>query len=309
MKQKTLRGKVLIRPSVFIYTIVLTALCFTLFLGGAQASGWTLRSVSILILAIGVLGFFLLASIFDESVWSLPFLLFLIIFLYHAGLYIYPAVTGEPTPLVSLPGREWFSPALASRAGYLVSLGLVAYLIGCMLPKLKIRQQDPSEYKERDTDAAFNEAIGTIGGATTVISVLVWFWSSASIAGPLFFLGDYGTFLIRTADAGLGMTYLGIALGTAMIAQNHHGIMARLGLGAFVLFAVLGLPLGLRGEVMIPLVAGLVVYARTHRMPSVKFFVLGLTGVFFLFTGVKSLRQTGIIGLAESSDDGPAGNF
>lgn len=106
-------------------------------------------------------------------------------------------------------------------------------------------------------DEALRKGAAALGAVAVIVlcaSFLVWLLNSVVQQGPLFFLGSYSTYQ-DTENALVPYAYLGLALGGAAAPLCRTVLLARLSYLVLGAFAVLGLPVGLRGEVLIPLVS------------------------------------------------------
>ncbi|WP_375423623.1 O-antigen polysaccharide polymerase Wzy [uncultured Friedmanniella sp.] len=267
-----------------------------------------LRAMAILVLAVAVAVGTGVLAVARQGFWSLSFLLYLVLSLFHLGLFVRPALLGEESPsLTRLVYAEiwWTDPAMV-RAAAVVLLGLLAYGAGVGLRAL-LRPVERVQDGAR-ADPRYLAGIADAGAVTLTVGVVGWLVVSVAALGPLFFLSSYRGYLTATANTSApSICYLMISVGLTLSALRIRRRASRTGLVAFAVFGLLGLPIGLRGEVLIPLTAAIAVLARDEdnrsllvwlRRPAARLVVvLGLVAVLFGISLVQQVRSGGLGGL------------
>lgn len=270
------------------------ALTILVVFGGAFVA-LPFQAAAIVLLSTALVIAVLIAHATPEGVWSSIFLFFVVFALFHCGLYLTPAFGGEIAEFLTAGWTGWYTPDLMIRAGYLIELGLLAYGLGVSVSAFgRRRDYAVSTAPNIERDSRRTASIVDVGSVLLLASVGYWYYVCASAMGPLFFLQSYGEFRLSTLDASLGTAYLGIAVGGVFVALDPRRASARIGVGVFAVFVLMALAVGLRSSALIPVVAALAVYARTHRMPRSRYFVavlvVGLLGVSF----VQQVRADGL---------------
>lgn len=274
-----------------------------LYVSGNQSfSEWELQSsarISILV----AFGLYLNVSfLYRERFWSVPSLTFLILALFHLGLFVTPALSGNLPDFVRTVGSSgtWFTNSTVSTAARYVTLALVAYSLGLTVCAFFRAEPNygPNSFHQDERWVPLRENLGKVGLALLAISVLGWYLISVVFAGPLFFLSSYGEYLETTRTSTLlNYTYIGISFGLVMCAfipERRSFVWAVL---LFVLFAVPGLFLGMRDNVIIPLVSAAAVWAKIHRVRNGAPFLLSLFAGLYVASFVRQIRETGLGGV------------
>ncbi|MGD7788746.1 O-antigen polysaccharide polymerase Wzy [Propionibacteriaceae bacterium Y1700] len=265
----------------------------------------SLRMVATIMLVGEVVLGALIARVDQRGVWSFPFLFYLILAIFHSGLYLAPALLNHaPLSLTQSDGLWYVSPQI-ERAGYLVAIGMACYALGFalsgMLPQgRKDRRSDEGGASE---SAKTRDGIVDVGCAMVVACVGAWFAIGAISGGPFFFIGSYLSFLQTTGGSALPWIYLGMAMGLTMCALDLNRGTGRVGIIAFALFSMPAFVLGLRGEVMFPAVAAMAVAGATRKILSTRTFVLAcliaLLGISFVaqvrIAGISSVGSTEVV--------------
>lgn len=273
-----------------------------------------LRQVAVLTLAVDVLLGMLILKAAPQGFWSISFLLFFVLSLFHLGLYVRPALFGELSSGLSLVTytRIWYTDAAMARAGVVVLLGLLAYGFGAGVRTLWRHPRAESLQPEQTASAARSlSGIADVGAVALLAGVGGWMYLSLTVIGPTFVLNGYLRFLTATADYPLSICYLLISVGTTLSALRPRRRLVQLAAIAFGVFVLLALMVGIRGEVLIPLTAALAVMARDPtnrpvldrlRRPAARLAAgLALIGLLVGISFVQQVRIAGIQGLSGGS--------
>lgn len=241
-----------------------------------------------------------------EGQWSLAFLTFLSLYLFHAGLFLTPALTGGPPRVFERLSPGWWDltdlPLLASY----VAVGLTAFCVGALMANRlwgdRTRRSIIPAPPDGSSLAALSmrRSIAAIGSLMMIASVVAWFAINIEASGPAFFLQRYRDYLDGVAGTPVGTTITAIAISLPMVVQDLRDRLSRIGVGAFALFALAGLPLGLRGEVLMPLVVAVAV-VMTYITKRPRWLLAGASIVIFItITVVRQLRQVGLGNLGDA---------
>lgn len=246
------------------------------------------------LLILTTIGIGVLLVLATRSQWSAAFLSFIPLALFHVGLYVQPAISGSYPSFVLETGSYWFVRADHGLLTSLIAIGLSAFALGLVTSKPIIGRDyfrplwEDSEYRlERVVFAAW-------GSYVLVASVSLWFLGGLLAGGPQFFLMSYRGFLDATEGGLVGLTYIGIGIGLVLAVQDTHTVRSKISLGFFLAFSIAGYPLGLRGEVLMPLVAAVVVYMSLRENRPRWLLVLGSGLVLVSIPAVKEIRRLGV---------------
>jgi hypothetical protein len=228
-----------------------------------------------------------------EGQWSLAFLSFLSLFLFHAGLFVAPAVTGGGLPRVfeRLSPGWWDRTDVPLLVSY-VGVGLTAFTVGALIATRLWGDAAPDGTSLGAR--SMRRSISTVGSVVLIVSVAGWFAINIAASGPMFFLQRYRDYLDDVAGTPVGTTITAIAITLPMVVQDLRNPLSRIAVGAFALFALGGLPLGLRGEVLMPLVVAVaVLMAYVAKRP--RWLLAGASILIVLtITVVRQVRQVGL---------------
>jgi O-antigen polysaccharide polymerase Wzy len=230
--------------------------------------------------------------------WSFPFLYFVVLVLFHSGLYVAPALLGRLAAVLRTPTSDWFDEQLGIRAAYIVAVAAACYAMGYAVSRLTARAQSASE-PAPDPDRAANErqireGIADFGGLLTLLAVLVWLMISVTAVGSDFFLRPYLEYLGATSGSHLPWVFLMLLIGVTLSALDLRRRLSQIAIGAFAVYALLALMVGLRADVFIPLIAAVGVLGCTHSMPRARGFWLAAAGVLIAISVVSQVRVHGV---------------
>ena len=303
------------RPWPGVLTVVsLTGLLVLVSLQ-TEAQQLELRPLSWLIISMALVLGALIRKAEPDGSWSLSFLLYTVLCLFHLGLYLRPALDGSKAPALGMTVylRIWYTDAAMVRAGLVTLLALLAYGLGVGTRCWVNSRREPPVVAATvaGTDQRPAAAISDVGALALMAGVVGWWTLSLRAAGATFYLQDYLSFLSATSGSGLTVTYLMISLGVTLIAVNVRRRLSKLAAATFALFALPAFMIGLRGEVLLPLTAALAVFARDphnrkilqkSRSPFVR---LGaIAGVVILLFGISFVQQVRLSGLADYRQSG-----
>ena len=242
-----------------------------------------------------------------RGVWSAPFAYLAVFWVFHFGLVFSYAIG---TSLVEDEARHiyaWFFYAQARAAIVQACLGLAAFVTGAYAVSLARRfvggAEGPAWRADAPGDAVLRHDLTWAGLLCVALGAAGWVAVSVAQGGVGLLVSDYETFLSTTARMPPTMAYFAIGVGMTLLALGERGSVRLAGFAVFGAWALVAFPLGLRGEVLFPLVTALVVAAR-RRLPlsTVRVTVLAL-GLLVAIALVKDLRQTGVANAGGTSSE------
>ncbi len=212
-------------------------------------------------------------------------------FAFHCGVLL-PLALGLPVPFFNEQDTQWANgPAMLSAAG-LVALGASTLL----LSQVVFGWPRPVESAAREREPAHSCALGLVGMPVLTLGVLGWFAIVLSRGGAGLVFGGYGDFLAATRGSATTYTYLCIGVGMAFVAGSSSTGTRRAALGLFSVWAAPAALLGLRGEVLLPGLAYLVVLHRRQPVPfRPSYAALGLAALS-LGSVIRVGRNVGVVG-------------
>lgn len=210
--------------------------------------------------------------------------------LFHFGLTTPIGLGVLPTGRTEHAVRNWLFLPETVEAVLLAAAGCLACALGVRLA-LAARRTATLVCKSEDNTAS---ALVPLGSVLLVACVAGWFLLVVSAGGWGLLVGSYRDMLDATATMPLPWVYLGMGLGLSLVAAAPSKRTTWLGLGAFGTFTAFAFPLGLRGEVLFPVSAALVVAARRGRRLPTAVWSLMVVAVLAVSAAAKDVRQSGI---------------
>lgn len=142
---------------------------------------------------------------------------------------------------------------------------------------------------------------GVAGSVLVVLAIGIWcaiVFTTRSTAG---FFASYGEYLDATADYSgiLAFVWLSLGCGLVISVTGPRGWLRAATISAFGAFALVALPLGLRGEVMFPSIAALVAAARCGSRLSSMRTAAFIAALLVVIPSVREVRNTGLQGLPD----------
>jgi hypothetical protein len=211
-----------------------------------------------------------------------PVVTYLVLFgLFHGGLLLSVAVRGES---VSEDAR-WLEDARTPQAVSLAVLGMVGYTVAAGLAG---RGAPPAA-------ASRGGAVtGPLGLAVQLAGIGIFAVALVRAGGIDLLSGGYNAY-VEANGTDTVLAFGTLCSGTGALLAVSAGGHARVAAWAgFVLYAVIALPLGTRGEVLFPLMAMAVIEARRHRIRPL-WTALAAAGVLLLADVVRQTRIGGLL--------------
>ncbi|MEU0885626.1 O-antigen polysaccharide polymerase Wzy [Lentzea sp. NPDC005914] len=211
-----------------------------------------------------------------------PAAAYLVLFgLFHGGLLLSVAVRGGS---VSEDVR-WLEDAHTPQAVSLAVLGMAGYTVAAGLAG---RGAQP-------TAASRGGAVeGPLGVAVQLAGIGIFAFALVRAGGIDLLSGGYNAF-VEANGTDTTLAFGTLCSGTGAVLAVSAGGRARVaGWAGFMLYAVIALPLGTRGEVLFPLVAMAVIEARRHRIRPLWTSV-GAVAVLLLADVVRQTRIGGLL--------------
>lgn len=240
-----------------------------------------------------------------RGIWSPCVIYFNIFAVFHFGLGLVYWSGGD---LRDIP---WFTDAAVATAFVIVAWGGIALFLGMLLPELAtvilahLRQRQApapmvstgSPLVEEPSFIADFTVLPRVGFVVVVISIVAWFALVLPRVGGRIWGLSYGEFLLATDDAGLSWIYFFLSLGFAMSVLPGARLATRCAIGVFVLWALVALPIGLRGEVMFPAATALMI--NSHRLKHVGIMTALVIGIVALSLSAmfREVRREGWSGV------------
>jgi len=194
--------------------------------------------------------------------------------------------------------QMWVLGPFAGDAGLLALVGLTAFASGASLingvgvSAAQRAPRDPSEPVHPH---------GTAGSALVLATIALWCGIVLIASGPGGFFASYEDYLDAAANFGGVLAVVWVALGCGLVLSvtGAAGWLRTNAMAAFGCFAMLALPLGLRGEIMFSSVGAVVAAARCGRVLSPAKTCAFVAALLLVIPAVREVRNTGVQGLSE----------
>ncbi|MBI4748165.1 MAG: O-antigen polysaccharide polymerase Wzy [Acidobacteria bacterium] len=233
------------------------------------------------------------ARLIKGGVSSASFVFLVVFSVFHFGALV---IFGLGIPFSDAQNhtlQQWFFTSDTQLGAYLSLLGLLGATLGAFLGQMKFGRQQRQAFPLLESTDRF---AGLLGVAILMTCLVAWFGSVWAAGGSSIFTGSYESFLLATSETNLSWLYFGIGFGLVWLASTTNKHLKWVGLGAFAAWALIALPLGLRGEVLFPGVTYWVLARRSSSQKSVwKVAVLGLC----LLCGISALRVIREVGVEQ----------
>ncbi len=221
-----------------------------------------------------------------------------ILCLFHFGLTSSIALGVEVTPHMEEATWTWLYTDYAIQGAWLGLVGVASCTLGITAAQLSPMRVLPA----LPSGSRVDEVLGTLAAGMLVFSVLGWAVILVSRGGVGVFAGSYVSMLEETRGSRLSTLYLMLNISVPLLAATTWRSTHAWGAAAFLGFAVLGLPLGLRGEVMFPVAAALIVKARSGLRVSLPRTALIAGLILASITLIRDVRDVGISNLGEAKE-------
>lgn len=242
--------------------------------------------------ATAALSIVLLTRLDRHRPFSLGLVYLSLLAIFHVGLLI-PVAFNVPVTLFNSVDASWVqSPSFASAAIY-VAIGIVAFALGYLF-RFRSSPARSTESKGSAEQASITpDGAGVVGVILLVLGLGLWL--QIALSSGIGVLGaSYASFLAATAGSNTPAAYLLMGFGLSVVASSPRRSTRRFALITFGLWSVPAFALGLRGEVILPLAAYLVVANRRRLLRFRPWMALAGLGALSLGSAIRVLRQLGV---------------
>lgn len=228
--------------------------------------------------------------------WAVPSLFNAILLLFHVGLTPF-IVLGTELPVPDSP-TQWVYTAEGRHAFWLAGLASAAFALGALLVPGRRRLRTESGVSPLSPRG--QARLAWVGAIVLFVCVGAWAFVCVSRLGIGFVGSSYGAYKTATATVPTDYLFLGMSLGMVVLACSSFTTPGKVGLVVFAAFALVALPLGLRGEVLFPFTAFVGVLARHRKMPRLRTVVVSTLILLTVIANVKTVRQVGLSDLDQA---------
>jgi len=285
------------RRLVLAYAIVTGVLAVVIALfGSAGAKDPISRFAWIVATSVAVTG----SLVALTGVWSATAVYAGVFWCFHFGLIATLASGYISTIDLPLADESWVLGPFSGDAAILALAGTLAVASGACF--VSWRRGSGDSEPDRLGPAEMAHPYGVLGSVLVVGSIAGWCLVVLAARGLAGFFASYEEFLQMTSEFSLSLAIISPALacGIVMAVTGKAGWHRTSAIVAFVCFALVALPIGLRTEVMFPAVAAIVARGRCGKsFSSVKAGAVAVA-LLLLIPLVREVRTVGVRALPEA---------
>lgn len=234
------------------------------------------------------------------GVWTATAVYAVVFWCFHFGLIATLSTGYITTADLPFGDESWIVGPFSSDAALLALAGTMAFAAGAIITYARRCWFAPNQREQDPQDVAHPN--GVVGSALVFCSVATWGAIVVLAGGVTGFFTSYEEFLQMTSEFSLPIAIIAPALacGVVLSVTGKRGWHRTAAIASFACFALVALPIGLRSEVMFPVVAAIVASARCGTSFSpVKAATVGLA-LLLLVPIVREVRNTGVTALPEA---------
>ncbi|WP_246840499.1 O-antigen polysaccharide polymerase Wzy [Lacimicrobium sp. SS2-24] len=230
----------------------------------------------------------ILANTLPRGIWSISFIFFASLGVFHVGLILTSSLGAITDEDILYHIAYWFYRDETTLAIEMVNLALLSFALGALLTS---KAYLPT-YKARG--GSFNQRVYHFGGVLLITSML-GFFALSTFTGVLSSYGAYLNLLSQVPLLGVVYAYLYffIGLGLVMVSATYRRGFTLFYFALFGLWALVAFRLGLRGEVMFPLMVSGAMFGRRNLTLGLPLILLLLVLFLTVTTIVKNARVSG----------------
>lgn len=251
---------------------------------GGQTTSGTAARLALVAAALAIVALFRINRRRPFSLGPVYGSLFL---LFHVGLLV-PIALGASPSLLNPLDIQWVLSEGFISASLLVTIATSALMLGYLIA---FDPDHPGTQIEKTQAWGRFRSAGHIGLLALSVGCLLWVYNVMASGAAV--SGSYVEFLDSTASTSMPTAYVLMGLGMPTLSAGPSASARRAGLVIFAVWSVPAFMLGLRGEVILPLAAYLVVAARRRRIPLRPWMAFAFVGGLGLGAAVRVIRQAG----------------
>ena len=266
--------------------------------------GLSLRTLAIISTILILIILILLIRLTWRGLWSASATYLLIFSLFHFGALYVLGLGLSFSTYFDQYYKTWFYNVFTKEAIILSLIGFFACCMGIHLAFLSIKKPVAKVTREADLDKLLSQLFSLAGFMIMAIGILIWFIIVIRVENIFILLGSYEEYLVATAGQGiLAYSNYAIALGLPLLASVANSRWHIWGYSLFVVWALIAFPLGLRGEVLFPLGAAVVVAVRNgYKLSLFRALIIFVLLLSFISV-VRQIRQVGLSEIAAEEVD------
>lgn len=269
----------------------------------------SISTAAMLSTAVGILALIMGSKFLVNGLWSAAGISLVLLILFHLG--IFPELIFREYSTSAIVNR-WLLSTATVDASFLSSAGILSFLSGAILVQgsSKTRESTKNEIRHSTSRESsrpkdrLGTILGTVGSSFTVIGCFAWmrFAITAGLSPQSNYIDYLNT---QENEPFLQLIYYFIGLGMVLACVGSGNFLRKIAFIVFLIFAVWGFPVGLRGEVLFPLASAASILALRRRMPGSRLSIIVATLLLMLIAAVSVSRQQGIDKLTDITTYSP----
>jgi oligosaccharide repeat unit polymerase len=238
-----------------------------------------------IILVLSTLVLYAIYKLADSNFWSARVIYAVVFYLFHFGfLFLVSLNIYEDFEIFQ---TRWLYNTYFSSSQALCLLGLSSYALAAFT-KRKTKIIDYS-FKEKKYNLVFIRAFALV---FLVGGIVAWFAGFIVIGGIGALTMNYTQYLQIGEKFGIA-TYLNWMIGTGLsiCAATKDKKIIKICMSVFLFWAAFAFPMGLRGEVLFPLTAFIIIHAKTYKLIKPRYIILGAVLLLSFISFVRETRH------------------
>lgn len=269
-----------------------------------------LRELAIVCVLVVTIVMLLTNKVSSQGFWSISSVYLFVFSLFHFGLAFVIAIGQLSQSTESfLRLGSWLYNQPTNDALVLSLLGATSCSLGSTLVHVYCQRSPKSQLSHHELALGRGAYLAVLGGPLVIFFIILWVTLVILSGGVGLFTQSYQDYLATTSSSGyssyFSFVWFGIGTGLCFLAASkpsgwHKAAVAVL----LLIFAPLALPLGLRGEILFPVLAALAIRAKRGVRPPMLLTVVAILIGLFAISLVKDVRQVGLANASDSQSSG-----
>jgi hypothetical protein len=240
-------------------------------------------------------------AIYHCGAWSASGVFVIVFWIFHFGLLASIGVKSIAVDELSAWNQEWVSGPYATQAAWLAAASFLALLSG-MSAIRAVRWTNIAEIAGH-APSRLDEFDSGLGSAVLISALVIWGAAVLLSGGSALLFGSYADYLQQTSgvDVVMALVWFAFGIGLVLTVAGTASRTRTVALAATTLFALVALPIGLRGELLFPALGATVAWARLNRrIPAARACIAALL-VLLLIPVVREVRVFGLRSIRDVS--------
>lgn len=248
-----------------------------------------LRLVSLLTTGIVIITWVAIYRTTGRNLWSFTVIYLSVFILFHFGLIIVFLMPYDYQNQMMSFVQQWFDGPYLIQAIIASILGLIACAIGMIIGK-RVSPQGGSNDHAYIKRLRFSKA----GFCLMLIGAGGWFVLSIHYGAAGILIGAYGDYLTQVEGGVMAYCFALLGIGAVLLGAGESSDWQKLGFGVFIIFSIVAIPIGIRGQVLFPATSMMAVMAKRRNFITQKQTLVLAGAVLCLIALVGQLRVGGI---------------